>query len=294
VPVEQYRGHERPVESYYVTMRLPDSDRAEFILMMPFTPKGRQNMISWLAARCDGEHYGKLVVFMFPKQKLVYGPSQVEARIDQDPDISQQLTLWGQSGSEVTRGNLLVIPVARGLLYVEPLFIQAEAAAVPQLRRVITAYGDRVAMAENLDTSLRALFVERAEPAEAEPGGPPSGPLPTEATDILRQALQHYHAAQEALRNGDWQEYGRRMDQMKAALDRLEEALGVPGEATEQSQPLPWCPQTACRRRPTALHYSVCRPPSGAGWHPTPSAAHPEDTPHAERLSSVGGVWSGR
>ncbi|MFO7959281.1 MAG: UPF0182 family protein [Candidatus Brocadiia bacterium] len=235
VPMEQYRGRERPVESYYVTMRLPDNGEAEFILMMPFTPEGRQNMISWLAARCDGEHYGKLVVFMFPKQKLVYGPSQVEARIDQDPVISRQLSLWGQRGSEVLRGNLLVIPVAGGLLYVEPLFIQAEAAAVPQLRRVITAYGERVAMRENLNAALRALFAR--EPPTAEPGeatGAPYGPLPTAAADILEEALGHYEAAQQALRDGDWQGYGRRMEQMKAALDRLGAALGVPGQTSEE------------------------------------------------------------
>ncbi len=220
IPVEQYRGREQPVESYYVTMRLPDSEEAEFLLMLPFTPRGRPNMISWLAARCDGERYGDLVVFMFPRGRTIHGPNQVEAFIDQDPLISQQITLWGQRGSEVIRGNLLVIPVAGGVLYVEPLFIQADSPAVPQIRRIITAFGGRVAMAESLEASLEALFARPvAEAPDEAPALPAEVPL-TRSAELLRQAMEHYDAAQVAL-----QEYGRRMEQLRTALQQLEETL---------------------------------------------------------------------
>jgi len=223
VPLEQYRGEERPVESYYIIMRLPQGERAEFVLMQPFTPRNRDNMIAWLAARCDAEHYGELIVFKFPKGKLVYGPRQVEARIDQNPDISQQLTLWSQRGSQVIRGNLLVIPVAGGILYTEPLFIQAETGAVPELRRVITSYGDSVAMRPTLTESLRALFglAGEAPVAEAAPAPAAQPEVPPEVADLVRAALDHYAAAQDALKAGDWAQYGRQMDLVRDALERL-------------------------------------------------------------------------
>lgn len=230
VPRESYRGQERLVEPYYIIMELPDSDGAEFILMLPFTPRDKDNMISWLAGRSDGARYGEVVVYKFPKQKLIYGPRQVEARIDGDPDISQQLTLWSQRGSNVIRGNLLVIPVAEGILYVEPLYIQAEAVALPQLKRVIAAYGERVAMRPTLAESLRAVFADAPivtpadeaaqEPAPAAPRG-----LPRQATALLERATNAYRSAQEALRAGQWAEYGRRMDELQEALEALQGAL---------------------------------------------------------------------
>jgi hypothetical protein len=224
---EMYRGNKRPVQSYYITMRLPDSEEAEFILMLPFTPRGRRNMVAWLAARCDGDNYGELIAFLFPKQKHVYGPQQVEARIDQNPEISQQLTLWSQRGSEVTRGNLLVIPVAGGILYVEPLYIQAETGAVPQLKRIICAYGEHVAMRSSLTDSLQALFkqmpaVEMAPEPEPAPGVRPKA---VEARALLRRALEAYGRSQEALKEPDWSEYGQQMQQMKETLERLEAEL---------------------------------------------------------------------
>ena len=227
---ERYRGQEQPVEAYYIIMRLPDSEEAEFLLMLPLTPKGRDNMIAWLAGRCDGEHYGELVSYRFPKGKLIAGPLQVESWIDQDPDISQQLTLWGQGGSRVIRGNLLVIPIAGGILFVEPLYIQAEAGAIPQLKRVLTAYGKRVAMAPTLAESLRAVFAA-GEPAAARPVEAPAveGAVPPgEAAGLLQQALDRYGRAQAALQEGDWAEYGRQMGLMKQRLDALNEVLGAP------------------------------------------------------------------
>jgi hypothetical protein len=239
VPLELYRGQKRAVESYYIIMRLPGSDEAEFLLMLPFTPRNKQNMISWLAARCDGEHYGDLVAYRFPKQKLIYGPNQVEARIDQEPEISRRLSLWSQRGSEVIRGNLLVIPVAGGILYVEPLFIEAEAAAVPQMKRVITAFGKRVAMRATLEESLKALFgeAEAVPPAEPvpEPAAPepaaPEAPTAQTAAELIGGALSHYRSAQQALQEGDWARYGSEMEQMKEQLDRLRQELPAPAEA---------------------------------------------------------------
>src|SRR5690606_23667844 len=123
---EIYRGQEQEMSPYYTILQLPDGDEPEMVLMLPFTPARRNNMIAWLAARNDGEHYGRLVVFQFPKDQLVFGPMQIEARIDQDPAISEVLTLWDQAGSQVIRGNLLVLPLDNSLLYVKPIFLRAE------------------------------------------------------------------------------------------------------------------------------------------------------------------------
>ena len=146
------------MEPYYTIMRLPGEKREEFVLLLPFTPVRRDNMIAWLAARSDPPHYGKLVLYEFPKGKLVFGPRQVEARIDQDAFISQQLSLWGQAGSQVIRGGLLAIPIEESLLYVQPLYLAAERGRLPELKRVIVAYGNRIAMDETLEASLQQLF----------------------------------------------------------------------------------------------------------------------------------------
>jgi uncharacterized membrane protein (UPF0182 family) len=229
VAYETYQGSDQRVESYYVTMRLPDGDAAEFIVMLPLTPRGKDNMIAWMAGRCDGDRYGELVCYLFPKGRLIDGPRQVESRIDQDPEISQQLTLWGQGGSSVIRGNLLVIPIAGGLLYVEPLYIQAQRSdAIPQLRRVIVAHEQKVAMAATLPGALRAVFGEEGLPAPSPDVAPAPGVLVPEGEPraVLQEALDHYEAAQKALKDADWQEYGRRINAMKAALDRLDAMLG--------------------------------------------------------------------
>ena len=143
---------------YYINMRLPGETRAEFFLMLPMVPSQRQNMIAWLAARCDPPDYGKLIVYEFPKDKLVYGPFQIEARINQNTEISQQISLWNQMGSRVIRGNLLVVPIENSLLYVSPLYLRAKTGQLPELKRVIAAYGDRVVMDETLAGALAALF----------------------------------------------------------------------------------------------------------------------------------------
>ena len=165
------------MEPYYLILRLPGEPKAEFVLLIPFNPSKKDNLSAWLAARSDPPNYGKLVVYNFPKQKLIYGPRQIEARIDQDSFISQQLSLWGQRGSQVIRGNLLVIPIERSLLYVEPLYIAAEKGQLPELKRVIVSFGDRIAMDETLDGALARVFGAPAPRAAAEvTPSPPTGP----------------------------------------------------------------------------------------------------------------------
>src|SRR5215831_12668754 len=162
---------------YYIIMRLPGEPQAEFFIMLPMAPSRRDNMIAWLAARCDPPDYGKLIVYEFPKDKLVYGPFQIEALINQNTYISQQLTLWNQMGSRVIRGNLLVIPIEDSILYVSPLYLRAETGQLPELKRVIAAYGDHVVMEATLTEALSALFATRtAPPATAETEPPPAGP----------------------------------------------------------------------------------------------------------------------
>ena len=216
IPRETQAGSEVSVEPYYVIMKLPGEDSEEMILMLPFAPAGKDNMIAWMAARCDGPEYGQRMVFLFPKKRLIYGPRQIEARIDQDPAISQLLTLWSQRGSQVLRGNLLVIPLERSLLYVEPLYIQAEKGELPELKRVIVAAGNRIEIGTALDEALGKVFEgqPRAE-AEAPPGEVPAAAAPE---DPARRAWEAFEAGREALRRGDWAAYGE-------AQARLEEIL---------------------------------------------------------------------
>ncbi|TAF31196.1 MAG: hypothetical protein EAZ69_19885 [Oscillatoriales cyanobacterium] len=158
VPNEIYGGKQQPVEPYYLITKLPTETSEEFILLLPFTPVSRNNLIAWIAGRSDDDDYGKLLLYQFPKQRLVYGPEQIEALINQDPVISEQISLWNRQGSKAIQGNLLVIPIEQSLLYVEPLYLEAERNSLPTLIRVIVAYENRIVMAENLDKALKALF----------------------------------------------------------------------------------------------------------------------------------------
>jgi uncharacterized membrane protein (UPF0182 family) len=160
-PLEKYDGKVTPMEPYYILMKLPGSDQLEYLLMSPFTPQNRDNMISWLAARSDFPDYGRMLFYQLPKEKLIYGPNQVEAMIDQNTLISQQLTLWDQKGSGVLRGKLIVIPIENAFLYIVPLYLKAEGANFPQLKRVIAVTGDKVVMEQTLDEALSALFVSQ-------------------------------------------------------------------------------------------------------------------------------------
>jgi uncharacterized membrane protein (UPF0182 family) len=204
---------------YYIMMRLPGEQRAEFFLMLPMAPSQRENMIAWLAARCDLPDYGKLIVYEFPKDKLVYGPFQIEARINQNTAISQQISLWNQMGSRVIRGNLLVVPIENSILYVSPLYLRAESGQLPELKRVIAAYGDRVVMEETLPAALAALFKETipvvALPTNAEPST--AGPADQQA----REALGHYDRAIARLKVGDWSSFGAELDALRPLLEEL-------------------------------------------------------------------------
>ncbi len=206
---------------YYIIMRLPGEPQAEFFLMVPMVPSRRDNMIAWLAARCDAPDYGKLIAYEFPKEKLVYGPFQIEARINQTTEISQQLTLWNQMGSRVIRGaNLLVIPIENSILYVSPLYLRAEYGHLPELKRVIAAYGEHVVMKETLAEALSALFIESgaAPPVSgAAQEMPSTGPAASQA----REALDHYNQAMERLKSGDWKGFGTEFDAMRELLEEM-------------------------------------------------------------------------
>jgi uncharacterized membrane protein (UPF0182 family) len=222
-PKESHKGQSTTtMQPYYTIMRLPGEPREEFILMLPMVPNNRDNMIAWLAARCDGDNYGKVIEFAFSKEKLIYGPAQIEARIDQDTTISQQLSLWNQVGSRVIRGNLLVIPIDDTLLYVEPLYLSAESRQLPELKRLIASTGDRVVMAQDVESLLAALVTpEGRKPAvvtstSAPPPGAGTKELPP--TGVNAEALNHYRRAFDALSKGDWRTFGAEMDAMQKAL----------------------------------------------------------------------------
>jgi uncharacterized membrane protein (UPF0182 family) len=194
-PEEKYDGAVNPMEPYYILMKLPGSTQMEYLIMTPFTPQKRDNMIAWLAARCDFPDYGKMLFYELPKEKLIYGPNQISAMIDQSTTISQQLTLWDQKGSGVIRGKLIVIPIENSFLYVVPLYLKAEGTNFPQLKRVIVATGDRVVMEPTLDESLSDLFEHAATPA----GAPPTGKQPPLAKATLDQARAELAQAQKAI-----------------------------------------------------------------------------------------------
>ncbi len=220
IPKELYFGTEQLMEPYYIIMRLPDEEKEEFLLMLPFTPVRKNNTIGWLAARSDGENYGKLLAYLFPKERLVYGPSQIENRISQDTIITEQLALWGRGGSRVIRGNLLLIPLGESILYVEPVFLQAEGGGLPQLKRVIVAAGDQIAMEPTLQASIAAIFGAEAPPTE------PVEPEELVAPDIaslIAEAQEHYNKAQQYLQAGDWASYGEELEALEAVLEQLAE-----------------------------------------------------------------------
>ena len=213
IPTEKFRQQEQPLEPYYVIMKLPGEDTEEFSLIMPFTPRNKQNTIAWLAGRSDGDFLGTLRAYRFPTDDLVFGPAQIEARVDQDPGISAQLTLWEGSGSEVIRGNLLMIPIGDSFLFVEPVYLQAESSRIPELKRVVVANGNNIAMEPTFQRSLDVVFGRRASSLPGSSGivAPPiattpppnsggDGSVPAGDLDaLLRQARDASQAAQDEL-----------------------------------------------------------------------------------------------
>jgi uncharacterized membrane protein (UPF0182 family) len=228
IPRRQQEGREREMEPYFTIMRLPGEAKEEFVLLTVFNPIRRDNMIALMVARSDVPNYGGLIVYLLPKQKLVYGPRQIDARIDQDPVISQQLALWNQQGSRVLRGSLFAIPIEQSLIYVQPLYLSAtEQGALPELRRVIVAYGNQIAMEPTLEQSLRRIFGGRAQPEATRPrdaGTPPPAAADGVLRGLAQRAWEAWQRSQEALRRGDWAVYGQEQKRLEEALRQLNPA----------------------------------------------------------------------
>ena len=223
------------MEPYYTVMRLPGEEKAEFIQMLPFTPKGRNNLAAWMVARSDSDVYGRMLVFQFPKQKLVYGPSQVVARINQDQEISPQITLWNQQGSEVIQGTLLVIPIEEALLYVRPIYLRASGGRIPELKQVVVGYQNQIVMEATLDLALDRLF-GGAEPSPATPStiladteptsdlsAPLAGTVASASRTLTQRAQESYTLALEAQRDGDWARYGEEIERLGEVLQQLQQ-----------------------------------------------------------------------
>jgi len=217
IPMEVYEGQQQEVEPYYNILQIPGEEEPEFVLMLPYNPIRRDNMVSWLAARCDGNNLGEMVLYLFPKDKTIYGPLQIEGRIDQNARISEQLTLWDQRGSNVIRGNLLVLPISDSIIYVEPVFIQADQGQLPELARVIVVHDERVVMEENLQTALVTLFGEA--PEEIAEADVTDRILTLE--ELITQANELMDKAESALKQGDWSLYGEYQDELQSTLEKL-------------------------------------------------------------------------
>jgi len=234
VPTTDEGRDARPMQPYYTIMRLPGEPDAEFIQMLPFTPRAKDNLAAWLVARSDADHYGHLRVFQFPKQKVIFGPRQVVARINQDQTISPQVTLWNQQGSEVIWGTLMVIPIEESLIYVRPLYLRASGGRIPELQRVIVAYQNQIVMEETLDGALNRLFAgsRGTQAARATTAGQAAAPSPqtpaasaaapgADASSLAAEARTYYERALEAQRAGDWARYGEEIKRLGDVLEKM-------------------------------------------------------------------------
>jgi uncharacterized membrane protein (UPF0182 family) len=227
IPSFDVGGQAERMEPYYTIMKLPGESGPEYIQMLPFTPRQKDNLAAWMAARTDGEHYGKLVVFPFPKQTVIFGPRQIAARINQDQVISPQITLWNQQGSEVIQGTLLVIPIEESLLYIRPLYLRAAGGRIPELKRVIVAYQNQIVMDENLDAALGRLFPRGGAPAVPvdTPSAKPETPQPPapagDVAALSAQARETYDRAMKAQRDGNWALYGEEIKKLGEALQGM-------------------------------------------------------------------------
>lgn len=228
---EIYGSETTKMESYFVNMRLPGSDELEFLLMRPFTPTQKQNMVSWLAARNDDENYGELVLFKFPKQTTIYGPMQVEARISNDSEISQNLNLWDQQGSSVIRSNLLVVPIKESILYIEPIYLTMNSEnSLPEVVRIVVAYQDKIVMEKTLDEALSKLFGTDFRTEGAVPSTPDSDNDTTSTgglltyNEVVEQIKAAYQNAKRSAQNGNWADYGRYLEQLEQAISQLDKS----------------------------------------------------------------------
>ena len=252
------QAQQQRMEPYYSIMRLPGETRAEFIQMLPFTPRQKDNLAAWMVARSDGARYGRLMVVQFPKQKVIFGPKQVNARISQDQNISPQITLWNQQGSEVIQGTLLVIPIEESVMYVRALYLRASGGRIPELKRVIVVYQNQIVMAESLEAAIDRIFPRSgARPSDHDirdtlrprrritrrgseqrrgerTGGaharriqhrrrqrPAAGATATDLATLAARAQAHYDQAIKAQRDGDWARYGDELKKLGAVLDQM-------------------------------------------------------------------------
>jgi hypothetical protein len=217
----------RPDESVpfmrHIIMRLPEESKAEFIYMVPFTPRGKDNLAAWMVARNDGEVYGKLRLYRLSRQSLVFGPQQIKNRINQNTEISRQVSLWDQRGSQVIRGDLLVIPIEASLLYVQPLYLQAEGGRIPELKRVIVAYQNQGVMQETLEGALRELFGGATGPRDRAPPSVATAAAPADSglRAVVAEARRRYQAALQAQREIDWARYGEEFRRLGELLEQL-------------------------------------------------------------------------
>jgi uncharacterized membrane protein (UPF0182 family) len=214
-------GGQDVMESYYTIMKLPGEKQEEFILMLPFNPKKKDNLAAWMVARSDGKEYGKMIVYRFPKDRLVFGPKQIVARINQDTEISRQLSLWDQRGSQVILGTLLVIPIENSLIYVQPLYLRAENGKIPELKRVIVAYENRIAMDETLDAALSQIFGEVKVSEEATSVAVSQPAAAPEQKGLVSQAREHFDRAMNAQREGDWALYGEEIRKLGEVIRKM-------------------------------------------------------------------------
>jgi|LSQX01.3.fsa_nt_gb uncharacterized membrane protein (UPF0182 family) len=231
-PSERVFGSAQTMESYYTILRFPEERQEEFILMIPFTPDKRDNMIAWLSGRSDGENYGSLLLFRFPRGELVFGPMQIEARIDQTAEIAQQLALWDQAGTRVLRGSQLVIPIENSILYIKPLFLRAVEGRLPELRRVMASDGNRVVMEKGLQEALDELLGHRAlaDTSRGVTGKTAMEELASSGGsvgDLARRALERYDRAQRLLKDGNWAAYGEEVQKLREDLQKLSDAGAI-------------------------------------------------------------------
>jgi uncharacterized membrane protein (UPF0182 family) len=227
VPAFDVGGQSQVMHPYYTIMKLPGEAGAEFIQMLPFTPRQKDNLAAWMVARSDGANYGRLAVFQFPKQTVVFGPKQVAARISQDQVIAPQITLWNQQGSEVIQGTLLVIPIEESLIYIRPLYLRAAGGSIPELKRVIVAYQNQIVMEETLDAALERIFPGGAATRSPSSAPPPaatrveSTPGSSDMAALAAQARDHYERALRAQREGNWALYGEEIKKLGEVLERM-------------------------------------------------------------------------
>jgi hypothetical protein len=227
IPAFDVDGTAQRMDPYYTIMKLPGEANPEFIQMLPFTPRQKDNLAAWMVARSDGDNYGRLAVFQFPKQTVIFGPRQIAARISQDQVIAPQITLWNQQGSEVIQGTLLVIPIEESLIYIRPLYLRADGGSIPELKRVIVAYQNQIVMEETLAASLARLFpgdgLRRpvAEPVAPGEVPPEKGPEAGDASSLAAQARTHYQRALQAQRDGNWALYGEEIKRLGEVLEKM-------------------------------------------------------------------------